>query len=221
MVSAVAIGNRKDDIIASAKRLFAENGYLGVSLDAIIADTDTSKGTLYYHFDSKEDIYATALEDMVARMHEVAYDAEALAQATAQTFWPTIVAGWRRAVTHLLSHPEEMALWRGVQRQWRILPDSGPARRIRERNLQIGVAIVERGQELGCIRGDLTPMQCAELIESLDVVTDGWFFELSDEQGPEHAFDRQSPRTLDLIWRLLSPPAALWAAPPTEAAAAE
>ncbi len=221
MVSAVTIGSRKDDIIASAKRLFAESGYLGVSLDAIIADTDTSKGTLYYHFDSKEDIYATALEDMIARMHDVAYDEDTLAKADPETFWPTLVAGWRRAAAHLLSHPEEMQLWRGFQRQWRVLPDSGPARRIRERNLEIGVAIVERGQELGCIRDDLTPLQCAELIESLDVVTDGWFFELHDEQGAEQAFDRQSPRTLDLIWRLLSPPKALWEAPRLEAAAAE
>lgn len=207
MVLAMATGNRKDDIIASAKRLFAEGGYMGVSLEAIIADTDTSKGTLYYHFDSKEHIYAAALEDTVGRVRELAYDREELARATPETFWPTLARGWRRAAAHLLENPDEMQLWRGFQRERSVLSSAGPAGRIRERNLELVAEVVARGQELGCVRGDLTPAQCAELVESLGVAADGW------------SSDRRLPLTLDLVQRLLSPPGSLWRAPLAEAAA--
>ncbi|MEO1271018.1 MAG: hypothetical protein AAFX99_23255 [Myxococcota bacterium] len=142
---------------------------------------------------------------MLDRIWQEGYEPNGLEDVTADTFWPWIAKSWRRSTDYLLQHPEQIALWRGFQEGWRTLSDSGPARRLRQRSLSMGMALARRGQELGVIRDDMTPMQCAELVEALDVVTDGWFFVVADTEGAAVAMDRLAPRTLDLIWRLLAP----------------
>lgn len=47
---------KRDYVIAVALRLFSEKGFDNVSVDEIIAATNTSKGTFYHYFQSKEEI---------------------------------------------------------------------------------------------------------------------------------------------------------------------
>ena len=44
-------------IIEAAKELFLENGYHETSMSAIAQNADLGKGTLYWHFDSKDDLF--------------------------------------------------------------------------------------------------------------------------------------------------------------------
>lgn len=44
-------------IIEAAKELFLENGYHETSMSAIAKNADLGKGTLYWHFDSKDDLF--------------------------------------------------------------------------------------------------------------------------------------------------------------------
>ncbi|MEM1124200.1 MAG: TetR/AcrR family transcriptional regulator, partial [Bacteroidota bacterium] len=53
----------KERIISAAFQLFLKNGYQGVSLKDIIAESQLSKGAIYHHFASKYDIYLAALEE--------------------------------------------------------------------------------------------------------------------------------------------------------------
>lgn len=53
----------KDLIIDTAERLFAQFGYLGVSMIDIADSLGITKAALYYHFDSKEDLYLKVLEN--------------------------------------------------------------------------------------------------------------------------------------------------------------
>lgn len=45
------------DIIAVAQELFAKKGYSATSMDDIRTEMKVSKGTLYYHFSKKEDLF--------------------------------------------------------------------------------------------------------------------------------------------------------------------
>lgn len=47
----------KDRILTSAERLFAENGFDGVSMREIAADADTQLALIHYHFGTKLDLY--------------------------------------------------------------------------------------------------------------------------------------------------------------------
>ena len=44
-------------IIEAAKELFLKNGYHETSMSAIAKNADLGKGTLYWHFDSKDDLF--------------------------------------------------------------------------------------------------------------------------------------------------------------------
>ncbi|MFW6273651.1 MAG: TetR/AcrR family transcriptional regulator [Halanaerobium sp.] len=51
----------KDVIINSAVRLFSEKNYHAVSMSQIADAADLSKGTLYWHFESKEELFREIL----------------------------------------------------------------------------------------------------------------------------------------------------------------
>lgn len=48
---------RRQEVIDAALREFSSKGYKGASLNNILKDAQISKGTFYYHFKSKEDLY--------------------------------------------------------------------------------------------------------------------------------------------------------------------
>ncbi|MBP2034076.1 AcrR family transcriptional regulator [Clostridium algifaecis] len=51
------MNNTKTTIFESAIKIFSNNGYDGATMDAIAADAGVAKGTLYYHFKSKQEIF--------------------------------------------------------------------------------------------------------------------------------------------------------------------
>lgn len=50
-------------IFESAIKIFSESGYRGATMDDIAANAGLAKGTLYYHFASKEDIFNFIVEE--------------------------------------------------------------------------------------------------------------------------------------------------------------
>ena len=57
---------RKNEILDVAGRLFGEQGYDATSTNDILKEIGIARGTLYYHFKSKEEI----LDAMIDRMTE-------------------------------------------------------------------------------------------------------------------------------------------------------
>lgn len=49
-------------ILESAERLFAQKGFAGTSLADIAREADSGKGSIYWHFESKDDILLALLE---------------------------------------------------------------------------------------------------------------------------------------------------------------
>jgi AcrR family transcriptional regulator len=62
------IRDRERSILAVARELLIEGGYLGLTMDKIAERIGTSKPTIYHHFSSKEEvIMGVAVEDSVER----------------------------------------------------------------------------------------------------------------------------------------------------------
>lgn len=59
----------KRKIFETAMRLFAEKGYEATSVEEITATVGVAKGTLYYHFSSKEEIYNFLIEEGMKLLH--------------------------------------------------------------------------------------------------------------------------------------------------------
>ena len=60
----------KDLIIDTSEQLFAQFGYLGVSMMDIANSLGITKAALYYHFDSKEKIYLEVLDEAFKEFSE-------------------------------------------------------------------------------------------------------------------------------------------------------
>lgn len=53
-------------ILEAAARVFAEKGYHETRMDDIVAAADSSKGSLYFHFPNKEEIFFALIETFVS-----------------------------------------------------------------------------------------------------------------------------------------------------------
>ncbi len=53
----------KRKIFEASMKLFAEKGYDGTSIEEITSEVGVAKGTLYYHFSSKEEIFNFLIEE--------------------------------------------------------------------------------------------------------------------------------------------------------------
>jgi AcrR family transcriptional regulator len=73
------------DILATATKEFARDGYNGARIDAIAARTATTKRMIYYYFGSKEKLYIAVLEHQYGRIraHEADLRLDALPPETA------------------------------------------------------------------------------------------------------------------------------------------
>ena len=61
----VDMNKTKSKIFETSMKLFAEKGYDATSIEDITATVGVAKGTLYYHFSSKEEIFNFLIEEGV------------------------------------------------------------------------------------------------------------------------------------------------------------
>ena len=72
------------NILEVALSEFAENGMAGARIDTIASRTSTSKRMLYYHFGSKEGLYAAVLDHAYRQVRGDDFNAERMAAASTQ-----------------------------------------------------------------------------------------------------------------------------------------
>ena len=62
----------REHLVEVATGLFAEHGYEDTSIEAVLQETEVSRGALYHHFGGKEALFAAVLEaverDITARL---------------------------------------------------------------------------------------------------------------------------------------------------------
>jgi len=61
----------RQGILDAATALFAERGFSGAHVNDIVAKAGTTKPMIYYHFGSKEGLFAAVLEGVYAGMREI------------------------------------------------------------------------------------------------------------------------------------------------------
>jgi AcrR family transcriptional regulator len=66
----------REALIAAARPLFAERGFASVGTEEIVREARMTRGALYHHFDSKEDLFRAVYEDVERELVErIAADA--------------------------------------------------------------------------------------------------------------------------------------------------
>ena len=94
-------------ILATASRLFIENGYAGTSIEQIAAEAGAGKQTIYRRYESKEDLFKAAITDLGEMLLRSAAIAEASSADPLTSLRETC-----RAWLDVAAMPEAIAIYR-------------------------------------------------------------------------------------------------------------
>ena len=97
---------RIDDIVAAAIEVFLEKGYVSASMESIANRANMSKGGIYHHFGSKEEILFyvnNKLNDPISAMIQTALNAADVVQGIKQYI--------RDYLSYWINHKKEMAFY--------------------------------------------------------------------------------------------------------------
>jgi AcrR family transcriptional regulator len=192
---------KQEAILAAAAAEFAERGYGAASLNRIIKRARTSKGSLYYYFNDKADLFATVVERALTRLlAEV--DWPGVDQFTAQNFWEQVHDVTRRSLTVMRKDTWYMRIaW--AHHRLREEPAARAATaQLVDQVRDITRSFVRRGRELGVVRGDLPLELLVEMSIAADEAGDRWMIRHWDEFTAQEQADLVEAR-VDLVRDML------------------
>ena len=192
-------------ILETAAEEFAARGFEGVSLNQLIDRLEMSKGSFYYYFDDKADLFTTVADLAWAIVLPVEQlDLEGF---NAENYWTTLEAlmqearsrvranPWLVGFTRLMYDPPEIS---GVR--------DAMAEKFNEAR-QWQAELIRRGQDFGTVRADLPVELLQALLVGADEAGDRWFVNNWDgleEQEVERLFQE----VFAIFRRMLEPPPA-------------
>lgn len=147
---------RKNEILDVAERLFAAKGFDHTSTGDILAEVGIARGTLYYHFQSKEEILDAVIERMIGRMLARANE---LAKHRELSVWQRLTLmiralqineGWGDALMEQIHKPQNALMHQKIQK--RLLAGMNP----------LLTALIEEGVAEGICHTDY-PAEVAEM----------------------------------------------------------
>ena len=192
---------KQEAILQAAGEEFAEKGFQGASINRIIKNSGMSKGSVYYYFEDKADLFATTLEKSIQRlMEEIGwFSLEVLGP---DEFWDALLELTHRSVDWAQRNDWWMKLGKAFHR----LQQEAGAESATGRLLEVGKgwwrSVVDRGQVLGVIRTDLPQDLLVEIVMGADQGGDKWMMEHWD-QFSEQDLKRIVDARVDLLRDML------------------
>ncbi len=182
---------------------FASRGYEGVSLNQLLDRLGMSKGSFYYYFDDKADLFSTVADLAWAIFLPIEeFDLE---EFNAENFWPSLEAlmgemrsriranPWLVGFTRLMYNPPDIP---GVL-------DALSEKFAEARKWQ--AELIERGQALGTVRNDLPAGLLQALLVGADEAGDRWVVENWERLG-EVEVERIFNQVFGIFRRMLESP---------------
>ncbi len=149
----------KARILDVSKQEFATHGYEGASYNKIIQKIGISKGSMYYYFENKEDLFVTCFLDAFARATGSFDFAKASFPLTEDkpTYWNSIKAMSSRQWNDVFQHPVLMPLMRHLVSLGTDHPIFNKLNAECEGLREYGdiMALLEHGVHIGAIRDDV------------------------------------------------------------------
>ncbi len=189
-------------ILDAALREFASKGFAEASLNGIIDAAGISKGSMYYYFDGKEDLYAHVIRDQLQRLVTQAGPFPVPAVRDPDQFWDALAVDYLRIMRALMGSPEAAALLRGWLGNG-MAPPLHAAQQDAEREMLPWVMqTLAAGQEIGAVRTDLPADLLLAVVMAIGQVVDVWLI----RSPPGEADLDDAVRTLiGIIRRAIAP----------------
>jgi len=192
-------------ILETAAEEFASRGFEGVSLNQLIDRLGMSKGSFYYYFDDKADLFTTVADLAWAIVLPVEQlDLETL---NAETYWSSLEALMQEARARVRANPWLV----GFTRQMYDPPEIADVRESLAEKFdearQWQAELIRKGQSLGTVRQDLPVELLQALLVGADEAGDRWFVSNWDELG-EKEVERLFQEVFAIFRRMLELPPA-------------
>ena len=191
----------RDQLLDIALARFAAEGLERASLNEILTEAGLSKGSYYYYFEDKEDLFATVLEREVDKLF-AAVPMPTFERISAKQFWPLVeghIARWRE---HFLDSRPLLAIARHVDAAMRAKPRF---RQLTELGRTMWRPMFVAGRCLGCFCTDLSLDSLLELVEAADAAVDRMMYWSNPKPITRKSFSAHVDLAFDTFRRLLVP----------------
>jgi len=191
--------DRQQRLLEAAADEFAEHGYDAASTNRIAPAAGVSKGSVYYYFEDKADLYATVLSRSFADLAQQIGDLGPV--ETPADFWRELEGLSRRAFVLFSADPRLAALGRTLY--------SGPGGAAFS-DLTEAVhgwvgRTLDRGRKVGAVREDLPTDLLAVSLTSMGMGIDRWFAENWEDLDADRIASLEQA-LLAMMRDLLAPP---------------
>ena len=188
-------------ILSAALNEFASHGFHGASLNRVIDAAGISKGSMYYYFDSKEDLYIHVSRVELERLFDAVGPFSIPTETEPDTFWSTLEDYYLRLMIALTDSPRLAALIRG----W--LAASTSALQQAQQELEQSAmprleSALAAGQQVGAVRADLPSGLLIAVVVGMGQAMDTW---LVTQQPDAEALPRLVRALVAMIRRAIEP----------------
>jgi TetR/AcrR family fatty acid metabolism transcriptional regulator len=163
-------GDKRERIMSSAMRVFAQKGFYGAKVSDIADDAGVADGTIYLYFKSKDDLLICLFEEQMARVQvELTRAMDGAERATDKLrrfirAYLELVADNRHAAEVITIELRQSAKFMKEYKNPRFAEF-----------LKTLAGVVDEGQRLGTIRGDVpAPVAARALFGALDELALMW-----------------------------------------------
>jgi len=189
-------------ILQAALDEFATHGFGSASLNRIIDDAGISKGSMYYYFDGKADLYAHVARVELGRLFDVVGPFPVPDVPDADRFWDALGRDYLRLMGALVGSPRLGAL----ARDWLAASGNSRVEQVQKELEQAAMpwfeATLRVGQRVGAVRKDIPRPLLIAIVFSLGQTMDTW---LVTQQLDEKQFRKTARVLIDMIRRALAP----------------
>jgi AcrR family transcriptional regulator len=195
--------DKQQAILQAAAEEFAAKGFEAASINQIIENAGISKGSMYYYFEDKADLYTTTVKEGIEKMvaQSGGFDIDAL---QADTFWEQVLDYSHRSMPQLSDNPVFIELARIYFEEVESGENPEIIEPIDEFANNWTRRFIERGQELGVIRTDLPIAYLVRMVNAVGKEGDRMALETVEEEGIDAA-EELVEKEIGMMRRMLAP----------------
>ena len=161
-------------IVQAALDEFAAHGFHDASLNRVIDAAGISKGSMYYYFDGKEDLYAYVAHLGLAGLFEQVGPLPDLGVGDADAFWSDLGDYYLRLMRALVASPQLAAMLRGWAAAARGPASQKAQEELEQSSLPWIAQVLATGQRVGAVRDDVPPTLLIAVTMGMGEAMDVW-----------------------------------------------
>lgn len=192
---------RRHDLLDRATAEFVKHGYQGASLNRLLEAAELSKGSFYYYFDDRDDLFGAVLEHV---MHFEGPPPSLLSAGCAAEFWTEVETWVQGLYESFFSSPQAMALAREIPKFMGVSPLPEIIIKMMATMHGETLRIIRVGQKVAAVRTDLPEDLLVSVVMKVGEALDFWMTEHLEQVAQK---DPREMRTLSvsLFRRVLAP----------------